>query len=167
MNGLFKFWFFSSHDPNSLLLLKVVIENIYPRKERAYQNGTWVPPNHNSTSFLLSSICSVRHFPSLLNIAVWEHHCNSSIVLVNGKIKHSVIIVCRCQRIFLPDFMTQKTCRTEAFSLRDRRSRAALFSCLGSLVFPWVIHFLAFWALKWTEEHLMALIMRSHYRKNN
>ena len=94
MNGLFKFWFFSSHDPNSLLLLKVVIENIYPRKERAYQNGTWVPPNHNSTSFLLSSICSVRHFPSLLNIAVWEHHCNSSIVLVNGKIKHSVIIVC-------------------------------------------------------------------------
>ena len=40
MNGLFKFWFFSSHDPNSLLLLKVVIENIYPRKERAYQNGT-------------------------------------------------------------------------------------------------------------------------------
>ena len=147
MNSLFKVWFFFSHDPNSLLL-KVVIENIYLRKERAYQNGTWVPPNHNSTSFLLSSICSVRHFPSLLNIAVWVLY--SSIVLVNDKIKHSVFIVL-CQRIFLPDFMTQKLTERKLF-LGDRRR--ALFSCLGSLVFPWVIHFLAFWALKWTEEHL-------------
>ena len=42
MNGLFKVRFFFNHDPNSLL--KVVIENIYLRKERAYQNGTSVPP---------------------------------------------------------------------------------------------------------------------------
>ena len=111
-------------------------------------------PNHNSTSFLLSSICSVRHFPSLLilNIAVKSTCIQVHTVLVNGEIKHSVIIVLICQRIFHPDFLTQKTYRMKAFSLRNRRR--ALFSCLGTLVFPWVIHFLAFWALKWTEEHL-------------
>ena len=110
-------------------------------------------PNHNSTSFLLSSICSVRHFSKFADS---EHsskeYLYSSTVLVNGKIKHSVIIVLICQRIFHPDFLTQKTYRMKAFSLRNRRR--ALFSCLGTLVFPWVIHFLAFWALKWTEEHL-------------